>query len=64
VSLDTPSESPLVDFKLAEHLMIMSAGTGHGKVDALIRRVGVDGVTRLTVPLAVSEARSCGARTC
>ena len=40
----------LADFKAAEHLVIVSAGTGHGKVDELIRRAGVDRKVRLTVP--------------
>lgn len=44
----------LSDFKQAEHLIIVSAGTGHGKVDQLIRRAGVDRTVRLTVPHFVS----------
>lgn len=44
----------LDDFKAAEHLIIVSAGTGHGKVDDLIRRSGVDRRVRLTVPHFVS----------
>jgi len=44
----------LADFKAAEHLIIVSAGTGHGKVDDLIRRAGVDRTVRLTVPHFVS----------
>jgi DNA-binding transcriptional LysR family regulator len=44
----------LADFKAAEHLVIVSAGTGHGKVDELIRRAGVERSTRLTVPHFVS----------
>jgi DNA-binding transcriptional LysR family regulator len=44
----------LTDFKAAEHLVIVSAGTGHGKVDELIRRAGVERSTRLTVPHFVS----------
>ncbi|HXF46360.1 MAG TPA: LysR family transcriptional regulator [Burkholderiaceae bacterium] len=39
----------LDDFKQAEHLVIVSEGTGHGKVDELIRRAGVDRTTRLSV---------------
>jgi DNA-binding transcriptional LysR family regulator len=42
------------DFKAAEHLVIVSAGTGHGKVDDLIRRAGVERSVRLTVPHFVS----------
>jgi DNA-binding transcriptional LysR family regulator len=44
----------LADFKAAEHLVIVSAGTGHGKVDDLIRRAGVERSVRLTVPHFVS----------
>jgi DNA-binding transcriptional LysR family regulator len=44
----------LADFKTAEHLIIVSAGTGHGKVDDLIRRAGVERTVRLTVPHFVS----------
>jgi DNA-binding transcriptional LysR family regulator len=44
----------LDDFKAAEHLIIVSAGTGHGKVDDLIRRAGVERRVRLTVPHFVS----------
>jgi DNA-binding transcriptional LysR family regulator len=44
----------LADFKAAEHLIIVSAGTGHGKVDELIRRAGVERTVRLTVPHFVS----------
>jgi DNA-binding transcriptional LysR family regulator len=40
----------LADFRAAEHLVVVSAGTGHGKVDELIRRAGVDRTVRLTVP--------------
>ena len=44
----------LADFRAAEHLVIVSAGTGHGKVDDLIRRAGVERSVRLTVPHFVS----------
>lgn len=44
----------LADFKAAEHLIIVSSGTGHGKVDELIRRAGVERTVRLTVPHFVS----------
>lgn len=44
----------LADFKAAEHLIIVSAGTGHGKVDDLIRRAGVERKVRLTIPHFVS----------
>ena len=44
----------LADFKAAEHLVVVSAGTGHGKVDDLIRRAGVERTVRLTIPHFVS----------
>mgnify|MGYP001160607125 FL=1 len=44
----------LADIKAAQHLVIVSAGTGHGTVDELIRRAGVDRTTRLTSPHVVS----------
>ena len=44
----------LADFQAAEHLIIVSAGTGHGKVDDLIRRAGVERAVRLTIPHYVS----------
>ncbi|MDH4391052.1 MAG: LysR family transcriptional regulator [Aquabacterium sp.] len=44
----------LADFQAAEHLVIVSAGTGHGKADELIRRAGVNRQVRLTVPHFVS----------
>ncbi len=44
----------LADFKMAEHLTVVSAGTGHGKVDELIRRAGIERTVRLTIPHFVS----------
>ena len=44
----------LADFKAAEHLVIVSAGTGHGQVDELIRRAGVERSVCLTIPHFVS----------
>ena len=44
----------LADFKAAEHLVIASAGTGHDKVDDLIRRAGVERTVRLAIPHFVS----------
>jgi len=44
----------LADFKAAEHLIVVSAGTGHGKVDELIRRAGIERIVRLTIPHFVS----------
>lgn len=52
-ALDRASLS-LTDFKAAEHLVIVSAGTGHGRVDELIQRAGIERSTRLTVPHFVS----------
>ena len=40
----------LSDFRAAEHLVVVSAGTGHGKVDELLRRAGVERSVRLSVP--------------
>lgn len=40
----------LAEFRAAEHLVVVSAGTGHGQVDALLRRGGVERTVRLTVP--------------
>lgn len=40
----------LADFRAAEHLVVVSAGTGHGKVDELLQRAGIDRLVRLTVP--------------
>jgi DNA-binding transcriptional LysR family regulator len=44
----------LSEFSSAEHLVVVSAGTGHGKVDELLQRSGVDRTIRLTVPHYVS----------
>ncbi len=44
----------LQDYGRAEHLVVVSPGTGHGKVDDLIRRAGVERKVRLTVPHFVS----------
>ena len=40
----------LKEFSAAEHVAIVSAGTGHGKVDELFERNGVQRRVRLTVP--------------
>jgi DNA-binding transcriptional LysR family regulator len=40
----------LDEFAAAEHLVVVSAGTGHGKVDELLQRSGVERTVRLTVP--------------
>ncbi len=44
----------LAEFSAAEHLVVISAGTGHGKVDELLQRSGVERQVRLTVPHYVS----------
>ncbi len=44
----------LAEFSGAEHLVVVSAGTGHGKVDELLQRSGVERKVRLTVPHYVS----------
>jgi DNA-binding transcriptional LysR family regulator len=42
------------EFRAAEHLIVISAGTGHGLVDELMERAGVERTVRLTVPHFVS----------
>jgi DNA-binding transcriptional LysR family regulator len=42
------------DFVSAEHLVIVSTGTGHSKVDELMERAGIERVIRLTIPHFVS----------
>jgi DNA-binding transcriptional LysR family regulator len=44
----------LEEFVAAEHLVVISAGTGHGKVDDLLKRSGIERDVRLTVPHFVS----------
>lgn len=44
----------LTEYAGAEHLLVISAGTGHGKVDDLLRRRGIERTIRLTVPHYVS----------
>ena len=44
----------LADYRSAEHLVIVSPGTGHGKVDELIQKAGISRVVRLSVPHFVS----------
>jgi DNA-binding transcriptional LysR family regulator len=44
----------LAEYAAAEHLVVVSAGTGHGKVDELLSRSGVERTVRLTVPHFVS----------
>ena len=40
----------LAEFSAAEHVVVVSPGTGHGKVDELLARGGVLRTVRLTVP--------------
>jgi DNA-binding transcriptional LysR family regulator len=40
----------LVEFSSADHVVVISEGTGHGKVDELMERSGVMRNVRLTVP--------------
>jgi DNA-binding transcriptional LysR family regulator len=40
----------LAEFSSAEHVVVVSEGTGHGKVDQLLARSGVSRNVRLTVP--------------
>jgi DNA-binding transcriptional LysR family regulator len=47
--LDKPKLS-LKEFELAEHVAVMSAGTGHAKVDEFIERKGIKRNIKLTVP--------------
>lgn len=44
----------LAEYAAAEHLVVVSAGTGHGKVDELLLRSGIERTVRLTVPHYVS----------
>ena len=40
----------LAEFSGAEHLLVVSEGTGHGKVDEVLKRSGVERRVTLTVP--------------
>jgi DNA-binding transcriptional LysR family regulator len=44
----------LSEFRAAHHLVVVTAGTGHGKVDELIQRSGIERTVRLRVPHYVS----------
>lgn len=44
----------LAEFSKAEHLLVVSSGTGHGKVDDLLQRSGIDRRVHLTIPHYVS----------
>lgn len=40
----------LTEFSAAEHLLVVAEGTGHGKVDEVLKRSGVERKVMLTVP--------------
>jgi DNA-binding transcriptional LysR family regulator len=40
----------LAEFSAAEHLLVISEGTGHGKVDEVLKRSGIERKVTLTVP--------------
>jgi len=40
----------LAEFSSAEHVVVVSAGTGHGKGDEVLERSGIAPKVRLTVP--------------
>ena len=40
----------LREFSAAEHVVVVSPGTGHGKVDEVLERTGIRRTVRLTVP--------------
>ncbi len=40
----------LADFSAAEHVAVLAQGTGHGQIDGMLERAGVQRRVRLTVP--------------
>ncbi len=50
------ADAALVDYESAEHAVVVSAGTGHGRVDELIERAGLRRRIRLRVPHFVALA--------
>jgi len=40
----------LAEFSAAQHLLVVAEGTGHGKVDEVLRRSGIERQVALTVP--------------
>lgn len=52
--LDSKRSMSLAEYSAAEHLVVVSAGTGHGKVDELLQRSGIERSVRLTVPHFIS----------
>jgi DNA-binding transcriptional LysR family regulator len=53
--LDKPRIS-IADFAAAEHVVIVSEGTGHGKIDELIEDAGIQRAIKLRVPHFVAVA--------
>lgn len=49
-ALDGRKAPSLADFLACEHVMVVSPGTGHGEVDRLMERKGVERRIRATVP--------------
>ena len=49
-SRDEQRKISLAEFSAADPVVVVSAGTGHGKVDELLERNGVQRRVRLTVP--------------
>jgi len=54
-ALDKPKMSRQ-DFESAEHVTVVSAGTGHARIDEFIARKGVQRHIKLTVPHFVAVA--------
>jgi len=50
----------VADFQSAEHLTVVSAGTGHGAVDDLLRKAGIQRNVRLSVPHFVGVGHILG----
>lgn len=48
------------DFRAAEHLVVVAAGTGHGKVDEYFQRARIERLVRLSVPHFVSVGHILG----
>jgi len=48
--LESQRKLSLADFLAYEHVMVISPGTGHGEIDKLMERKGVERRVRVTVP--------------
>lgn len=48
--LATGKPVSIEEFTAAEHAVVLVAGTGHGEIDRLMRRKGIDRQVRVTVP--------------